>query len=241
MLPTVSGRLCMDALNLRSTLAGGIFLLLVLANVAALRWGMADINLYEARYRFATNAQDSDEGSTQGWPGVNARLAHAVDLEPDSARVHREVAQTLLVEANGPGVDPQARVGLLSSASQHYAAAVRQNPLAATSLAGYALTRQQLGSFDGRALAAINHALELGPWLPEIQLVNAHIALALRTTLSAAAIQAQVENVNKAFSGQSRGMADAITQSHAEQWFCSRPIDFTPNALAFCKQKAPRK
>ena len=160
-------------------------LILLLLCVFSARWGVADLVAVDAlstqallqakatRAGVAIDAQAANE--------VLASLTWAQSIDPGNPAMaeHLGGAYTIDVQDKREAAPPGAVMRQWPQSFEQYSRAVVLRPTSPYSWANRAWTKYYLGQVDNELYAALQNAINLGPWEPEVQFVVVDLGFAL--------------------------------------------------------------
>ena len=183
-------------------------LLLMGVCVLCARWGFADLLASDAIARQAVLQERADG---KGEP-VAAREAKAVGdalllaqrFDPGNPTIAEQLGS--LYALNVRNGDAGGALGSQRAKSlEQYALAVAMRPTSPYSWANLAWTKYYLGQVDAEFYRALEHAIRLGPWEPEVQFVVVDLGFALWDEMPAALrpkILAMAQNGQRRYAAQ---------------------------------------
>lgn len=156
--------------------------LLIGAGVFSVRSGIADLIFQDAIIRQTELSERSARtGTLADMREANAirdALLHSQRLEPGNPATAEELGS--LYSLNVRNVDAGTTLGAQrEKALEQYSRAVELRPTSPYSWANIAWTKYHLGQVDADFYRALDNAIRLGPWEPEIQMVIVDFGLAL--------------------------------------------------------------
>ena len=164
-------------------------LLLAAVCVFCARWGFADLIAQDAIVR---QSALSERAARTGAP-ADARVARAIGEElllaqrfdPGSPAIAEQLGSlyALNVREGDAGIGLGAQRG---KALEQYSKAAAMRPTSPYSWANLAWTKYYLGLADAEFYRALDNAIRLGPWEPEVQIVAVDLGFAMWNDLPAA-------------------------------------------------------
>lgn len=159
-------------------------LMLVLGLFCA-RWGYADLIMTDAlssqSILLGEVTRTGEALSSSGANEVIASLLRAQKIDPDNPATaeHLGGAYTIDVQdASQPGTK-RVLTRQWDKAFEQYSRAVALRPTSPYSWANRAWTKYYLGQYDRDLYVALQNAINLGPWEPEVQFVVVDLGFAL--------------------------------------------------------------
>ena len=154
-------------------------LLLIGACVFCARWGLADLVLAEAsRKQIALQSHTARNNDAEEVRAVGEALLQAQRADPRNPGTAEQRGSHFALN-----VQDEASDGSIGShwakAREQYALAVALRPSSPYSWANIAWTKYHLGQVDKEFYRALNNAIRLGPWEPEVQFVIVDLGFAL--------------------------------------------------------------
>lgn len=166
----------MGRLRSKSVLwASAAFLLFVI--FSAVRIGAADLLSLSAQnemYAWSTSAARPDISAVDN---VSATLDKARLISPGNPDHYEDTARMALLRSGMPGVSDAERDALLSQGMEQIRAAIALRPVSAYSWATLLLLKRERGEYDAEFRHALERAVTLGPWEPQVQPVIADVGL----------------------------------------------------------------
>ena len=194
------------------------FLLFVL--ISAARFGVAEL--------FSLSANRTIESWKSAKLPPSAMQIESVARQFESARFfdaanpasHENLARLSLVRAGLPAVLPAAKRLLLLAGLAQIRSAIRLRPVSPYSWSILLRLKRELGEFDAEFRFALQRAVELGPWEPELLAALADVGLSAWDALPAAE-QALIQQVFvRGMERQDKLMRD-VAQAHRSP--CAEP------------------
>ncbi len=152
-----------------------VVLLVLLFHVG--KRGIADIYAYQARAYVESWVEKNNGLEKSQWDLAFNSLSKALELVPNHADYLEAMAslyqwQVLLFEHN-----QSEAIRTLQQSKLFYHRAIEQRPAWPYAWANYALAKHQLNEIDNRYINALQRAVALGAWEPEVQIVIAKATL----------------------------------------------------------------
>ena len=175
-------RLPSFALRIAAIVAAG---LLVSLGAFSARWGLADLVIMDALSTQALlQAKATRAGTSVDAIAVNEvieSLLRAQSIDPNSPAIaeHLGGAYTIDVQENRQATPSGVVTRQWPQAFEQYSRAVVLRPTSPYSWANRAWTKYYLGQVDKGLYDALQNAINLGPWEPEVQFVVVDLGFAL--------------------------------------------------------------
>lgn len=160
-------------------------LLLVGGCVLCARWGSADLIVTDAMSRQAIlqgeAARTGDPIIAKDADDVIASLLHAQRIDPNNPATaeHLGGAYTIDVQYTRQQGSNRAVTRQWAKAFEQYSRAVALRPTSPYAWANRAWTKYYQGQLENELYVALQNAINLGPWEPEVQFVVVDIGFAL--------------------------------------------------------------
>ncbi len=174
----------LPGLTSRCTTVIGAMLLAGLCVLCA-RWGFADLIVTDAMsrqaYLQAQAARTGDPVTAQGADEVIAALLRAQHIDPHNPATAEQLggAYTIDVQDTRQQGSHRAVIRQWPKAFEQYSRAVALRPTSPYAWANRAWTKYYQGQLDTGLYVALQNAINLGPWEPEVQFVVVDLGFAL--------------------------------------------------------------
>lgn len=194
------------------------FLLFVL--ISAARCGVAELFSQSARHSMEEWNASKHPPSAAEAESVAHRFGIARFFDAADPASHENLARLSLVRAGLPAVLPAAKRLLLLAGLAQIRSAIRLRPVSPYSWTILLRLKRELGEFDAEFRFALQRAVELGPWEPELLAALADVGLSAWDALPAAE-QALIQQVFvRGMERQGKLMRD-VAQAHRSP--CAEP------------------
>ncbi len=208
-------------MGLRSNIVRWIAIAILLyVVISAARIGAADLFSVYARdemYAWSTGKSRPDAASLDN---VSRALATARMISPGDPNHYEDMANLALIRAGMFGVTESARDALVAEGIERIHMAIALRPVSAYSWATLLLLKRERAEYDPEFVHALERAVTLGPWEPEVQLIVADVGASAWAALPQGAQEMVRENFVRGMKRQARQML-AISAAHRDD--CNSP------------------
>ena len=184
----------MVTLSRKLALIPALFLLLL--GIPVIKWGIADIKAYPARYAIAEWEKDSRFPSQEELDKAIKAINTAISWQPNNPEVSdlkgRLNHYKALISEN-----QLVRNSALQEALKSYKHSIAQRPQWPYSWANLALIKAQLGEFDNDYKQAIRQSATNGPWENAVNIAITEAGLIGWRTLSSEEQLLIIENIQR--------------------------------------------
>lgn len=202
----------MECLRSKSVLwVLGAFLLFVIFSAA--RIGAADLLSGHARnemHAWSTHATRPDAVAIEG---VTSALGVARLIAPGNPDPYEDLARLALVRSGMPDVNDAEKNALLMEGLVLIRQAIALRPVSSYSWATLLLLKRERAEYDAGFRHALERAVTLGPWEPEVQRIVADVGMGAWAALTRAEQEMVRENFVRGMKRQAKTMI-SIAQSH---------------------------
>ncbi len=162
-------------------------------------------------------------------------LIDAHELVPDDASIieHLGVLHNLRALSYPPGSLSWSLN--LDQALLYFRQAAKLRPTSSYTWANIVLAKYRLGRFDAEFSAAMQHALDFGPWEPAVQLAIADAGLGAWEELDSASRDRMRENLRRAAVRQSDALAQIAFGQRRTDVICAASLDMMKNKVKCVK------
>ena len=190
-----------------------VFLLFVIFSAA--RIGVAE--KFSGRARYAMHTWST--GKAQADPSSEATVSRELDLArlfaPDNPDNIEDQARLALIRASLPGLSESERNTLLAQGIKQIHEAIALRPVSSYSWATLLMLKRERAEYDAEFRLALERAVTLGPWEPEVQLIVADVGSSAWTALPRAEQDMLQKNFVRGLKRQAKEIL-AIAQSHQD-------------------------